>query len=98
MTHVLYSPAHSDFVPERHLAKDKTDPRYGSDKPITTEKPSPTRADAPDRSPAGTHWMGSSMKMIRRLAGPTAPAVKRGTPEMVMRGMHAIRLFPLVRK
>jgi hypothetical protein len=39
--HVLYSPAHLDFV------------RDSGGKPITTEKKSPTRADAPAGSPAG---------------------------------------------
>jgi hypothetical protein len=86
--HVLYSPAHSDFV------------RDVSGKPVTTEKSSPTRADAPAGSPAGTHWMQVTDDIDG--TGPAGshlgPANKLGTPEIVLRGMHAVRLFPLVRK
>ena len=88
MTHVLYSPAHSDFV------------RDFDGKPVTTEKSSPTRADAPADVPGGTHWMQVTDEIDG--TGPhgshLGPANKLGTPEIVLRGAHAIRLFPLVAK
>jgi hypothetical protein len=84
--HVLYSPAHSDFV------------RDASGKPVVTEKPSPTRADAPAGSPSGTHWMQVTDEDDSTMGRPDSPAVKRGEPTIVLRGMHAVRLFPLVLK
>jgi hypothetical protein len=82
----LYSPAHSDFV------------RDAAGKPVVTEKPSPTRADAPADAPAGTHWMMVTDEDDSTIHQPNGPAVKRGEPEIIMRGMHAVRLHPLVAK
>jgi hypothetical protein len=85
---VLYSPAHSDFV------------RDAAGKPVVTEKSSPTRRDAPAGSPAGTHWMmvHDDIDGTGPAGSHLGPANKLGTPEIVLRGAHAIRLFPLVRK
>jgi hypothetical protein len=88
MLHVLYSPAHLDFV------------RDGAGKPVTTEKHGPTRADAPADAPGGTHWMmvHDDIDGTGPAGSHLGPANKLGTPEIVLRGAHAVRLFPLVRK
>jgi hypothetical protein len=96
--HVLYFPVHGDFLREGDLATDKTDPRYGSTKPITTEKPSPTRAGAPAGSPAGTHWMMVTDEDDSTVLQPDSPIAVRGEPVVLMRGQHAVRLFPLKAK
>jgi hypothetical protein len=84
--HVLYSPAHSDFVRDF----------YG--KPITTDLKSPTRADAPDSAPGGTFWMAvyDDVDSTGPHGHQLGPANKLGEPTIVLRGEHAIRLFPLV--
>jgi hypothetical protein len=102
--HVLYSPAHLDFV------------RGADGKPITTEKPSPTRADVADvitahhaavpadlrakapEAPHGSHFMQVTDEDDSTVFQPNSPAVKRGEPTIVRRGEHAVRLFPLIRK
>ena len=102
--HVLFSPAHSDFV------------RGADHKPITTTKAGPTRADVADaiaahhaslsaelraeapEAPAGTHWMMVTDEDDSTTGRPDSPAVKRGEPKIILRGAHAVRLFPLVLK
>jgi hypothetical protein len=84
--HVLYSPAHTDFVRDAH------------GKPVTTEKAGPTRADAPAGSPFGCHWMAVTDEDDSTVLQPDSPIAVRGEPTIIMRGGHAIRLFPLVLK
>ena len=84
--HILYSPAHREFVAD------------DTGKYITTDKPSPTRADAPASAPPGCHWMQCVDEDDSTVFQPNSPVVKRGEPTIVMRGAHAVRLFPLVRK
>jgi hypothetical protein len=98
--HVLFSPLHNDFVREGHLPKDKNDPRYGSDKPITTELKSPTRGDAPPGSPHGTHWMQLEDTIYDVGQGSfVGPNNKLGEPviELLTSG-RAVRKFPILRK
>jgi len=101
MTHVLYNPGNPhDVVREKHLAKDKNDPRYGSDKPVTTELTSPTRSDAPPGSPSGTHWMQLEDTVYDVGQGSfVGPANKLGEPviELLPSG-KAVRKFPILRK
>ena len=106
MLHVLYSPAHSDFL------------RGADHKPITTTKAGPTRADVADaiaahhaplsaelraeapEAPAGTHWMmvHDDIDGTGPAGSYLSPANKLGVPTIVLRGAHAVRLFPLVLK
>jgi hypothetical protein len=86
MTHVLYDPVKLDFV------------RDSAGKPVTTEKAGPTRADAPAGKQWGTHWMQVTDEDDSTVFQPNSPVVKRGEPEIILRGAHAIRLYPLVRK
>jgi hypothetical protein len=88
MTHVLYDPVKLDFV------------RDSAGKPVTTEKVGPTRADAPAGKQQGTHWMmvHDDIDGTGPAGSYLSPANKLGEPTIVLRGMHAVRLFPLVRK
>jgi hypothetical protein len=61
-------------------------------KPVTCEKLGEVR------TPPGHYWMMVVDEDDSTVHQPNGPAVKRGEPEIVMRGMHAVRLHPLVGK
>ena len=85
--HVLFSPAHSDFV------------RDSSGKPVVTEKTSPTRADAPADAPGGTHWMQLEDTICDVGEGSfVGPNNKLGEPVIELFGGRAVRKFPILRK
>jgi hypothetical protein len=85
--HVLYSPAHSDFV------------RDAAGKPVVTEKWSPTRADAPADAPAGTHWMQLEDTIYDVGQGSfVGPKNKLGEPVIELFGGRAVRKFPILHK
>jgi hypothetical protein len=84
--YALIQPDGQDFVRDAH------------GKPVTTEKAGPTRADAPAGSPFGCHWMAVTDEDDSTVLQPDSPIAVRGEPTIIMRGGHAIRLFPLVLK
>jgi hypothetical protein len=109
MTHVLFSPLHSDFV------------RGVDGRPVTTELVSPTRADAAaavaahhaalpadlrakapaPEVPAGTHFMAleDSIDGTGEAGSELSPSNKlSGESTIALRGPVAVRLFKLFRK
>jgi hypothetical protein len=81
--HVLYNPATLDFV------------RDAGGKPVTCEKLGDVA------TPPGHYWLAVHDSVDGTGPGGShlAPGFnKLGEPEIVLHGMHAVRLFPLVRK
>jgi hypothetical protein len=80
--HVLYNPATLDFV------------RDAKGKPVTCDTLGAVA------TPPGHYWMmvHDDIDGTGPAGSHLGPANKLGTPEIVLRGMHAVRLYPLVRK
>jgi hypothetical protein len=104
--HVLYSPAADAFVlgaDSKPITTEKSSPTRGDVADAIAAHhaglSSELRALAP-AEPAGTHWMmvHDDIDGTGPAGSQLAPANKLGEPTIVRRGMHAVRLFPLVRK
>jgi hypothetical protein len=80
--HVLYNPTTLDFV------------RDAGGKPVTCEKLGDVA------TPPGHYWLAvhDDIDGTGPAGSHVGPNNKLGTPSIVMRGMHAVRLFPLVKK
>jgi hypothetical protein len=82
MTHVLYNPGKLDLVRDKKGA------------PVTCERLGDVT------TPPGHYWLlvHDDIDGTGPHGSQLGPANKLGAPQIVLRGMHAVRLFPIVRK
>jgi hypothetical protein len=96
MLHALYDPRRPDVL----VREQDLNPDAKTNNVVTIDKQGPTPADFPAGAPQGCHWMQVTDDIDG--TGPAGshlgPGNKLGTPTIVLRGMHAVRHFPLVAK